>query len=45
MTARCTRPLALALLAAAAPANGASLSATEHAWPRTVAFFREHLGR
>lgn len=25
--------------------DGANLSATEQAWPRTVAFFREHLGR
>jgi carboxymethylenebutenolidase len=25
--------------------EGANLRATEQAWPRTVAFFREHLGR
>ncbi len=25
--------------------NGADLAATQAAWPRTVAWFRQHLGR
>ena len=25
--------------------NGANLAATQAAWPRTVGFFRQHLGR
>jgi len=32
-------------LRAQAGQEGANLRATEQAWPRTVAFFREHLGR
>lgn len=38
--------LALSLVAvASARPGGANMRATEQAWPRTVAFFREHLGR